>query len=102
MYRFSYIFVLIGALIGGWELLNTFAFAESAPQQGAGAAMALAWAVLPYIFARACEKVGGVTISEALERQWRREQGEAVVVKPTVPTPPQMPKFHPQTGKPLP
>lgn len=98
MYRIAHLLTLIGSLIGGWELLNTMAFAESAPQQAAGAAMALAWAVLPYCFARAVEKIGEVTTIEAFERHWRREEDKTA----TVVAPVQMPKFHPLTGQPLP
>lgn len=97
---FSYILTMIGTAIGGFTLLMTMA-ADSAPQQAAGAAMAVAWAVIPYCFARCVEKIGEVSISDALERQWRREQGEAVAVTQTPKSPPQTPKFHPLTGKAL-
>ena len=100
MYRFAYLLVIIGSLIGGWELLNTMAFAESAPQQGAGAAMALAWAVLPYCFARAVEKMGEVTVFESFQRHWQREDDKVVAPTPPTTSAP-TPKFHPITGKPL-
>jgi hypothetical protein len=90
MKTFSYILTIIGTLIGGTILLFTL-LADSAPQQGAGAAMAVAWAVIPYCFARAVEKIGQVSISDALERQWRREQGDAVAVTQKTQAPP---KFH--------
>lgn len=48
--------VLGGTLIGGFQLLGTLA-ATSAPQQAAGAAMAAAWAIIPYVFARACDEL---------------------------------------------
>lgn len=53
----SYLLAVAGTLIGGFTLFNTVMFADSAPQQSAGATMALAWAVVPYCFARAIEKL---------------------------------------------
>jgi hypothetical protein len=76
MRHLAYAFTVIGSLIGGYELLNTMAFADSAPQQAAGAGMALAWAVLPYCFARAVEKLGEITVSEALDRHFPRQREE--------------------------
>lgn len=52
-----YLFVLAGAIIGGLEFLGMMAAAASAPQQAAGAAMAVAWAVIPYAFARAFDEM---------------------------------------------
>lgn len=74
----SYILTIIGTVIGGLILVSTLT-AESAPQQAAGAAMALAWGVLPYCFARAIEKIGEVTISDALGRYFEK--------RPIAPTP---------------
>lgn len=51
------IFPIIGAVIGGFELLNTVTHAESAPQQAAGAALAAACAVVPYCLARAVQEI---------------------------------------------
>ena len=48
----GYVCTLIGSVIGG--LLLAFSFAgSSAPQQAAGAAMAAACGILPYVFSRA-------------------------------------------------
>jgi len=51
-----------GALIGGAaglaQIIMTHAEAESAPQQAAGMAMALAYAVIPYCIARALAAIG--------------------------------------------
>lgn len=52
---FLYLFVLAGASIGGLQLYLTFTAAESAPQEAAGAAMAVACAVIPYVFVRALQ-----------------------------------------------
>ena len=52
--RFLHIFTVLGAIIGGFELLTVVsASGISAPQQAAGAAMAIAWVAIPYCFARA-------------------------------------------------
>lgn len=53
--RAAWLLALIGGLLGLVELGFTFANAESAPQQGAGAALALALAVIPYCIARALQ-----------------------------------------------
>ena len=49
------LFPLLGALLGGLQVINTSLSAESAPQQAAGMAMACAYAVVPYVFARSIE-----------------------------------------------
>ncbi len=56
--KLFYLLAFIGALIGALDFIGTMGAAESAPQQAAGAAMAMAWAVLPYVCARAMEKMG--------------------------------------------
>lgn len=48
---------LVGSLGGAYWIANTWVMAESAPQQAAGAAMAVACAAIPYCFARAVEKL---------------------------------------------
>jgi hypothetical protein len=49
---------IIGAVAGAIGLVSTFA-ANGAPQQAAGAAIAVALAVLPYCLARAVEGIRG-------------------------------------------
>src|SRR4051794_8670146 len=46
------VFAVLAAIAGGFNLLNTFTLAQSAPQQGAGAAMSVAIAVIPYCLVR--------------------------------------------------
>lgn len=51
---FFWVIAIIGVLIGGVSFLATLTAKEiSAPQQAAGAAMALCWVVIPYCLARA-------------------------------------------------
>jgi hypothetical protein len=50
-----HILTILGCLCGGFTLLNTFMTANGAPQEGAGAAIAAAFAVIPYCFVRAIE-----------------------------------------------
>lgn len=57
MVKFLYVLTLLGAVVGAGDFLLGLVAANSAPQQAAGAAMALAWAVIPYVFARAAEKL---------------------------------------------
>lgn len=56
MRAFFYVLTAFGSLIGGFFLLMAFGSSQSAPQQGALAAIAVAFAVLPYCFARAVER----------------------------------------------
>jgi hypothetical protein len=52
--RYLHIFTVLGAILGGFELINVILTSPiSAPQEGAGAAMAVACVVIPYCFARA-------------------------------------------------
>lgn len=48
---------IFGSLAGGFTLIHTFAAAKGAPQQAAGAAMAIAVAVIPYCLARAVSEL---------------------------------------------
>lgn len=52
MRKFSWALVIVGALLGGFTLLAVVS-AQSAPQEAALAAIAVALAVIPYCFARA-------------------------------------------------
>jgi predicted nucleic acid-binding Zn-ribbon protein len=53
--RIGWYLCLTGAVVAGIELSYTFAKAESAPQQAAGAAISLALAAIPYCLARALQ-----------------------------------------------
>jgi hypothetical protein len=57
--RAVWILPLLGSIIAGFQFLDSLLEAKSAPQQAAGAAMAICWAVLPYVFARAAESLSG-------------------------------------------
>lgn len=61
---------LLGAIIGGFQFLNAMLLATSAPQQAAGAAMALCWVVIPYVFSRAIEGM--------VNARWRIDMLEAL------------------------
>lgn len=82
MKTLGYVLTIIGTLIGGFFLLNALMLADSAPQQAAGAAIAIAFGVLPYCFARAVERVGEPSIIEALDRYFDRKP----VPPPVIPT----------------
>ena len=47
----------IGAMLGILQMVMTSSTAESAPQQAAGFAMAIAYAVIPYVLARAAQEL---------------------------------------------
>lgn len=53
MIRIVYLLPIVGALLGAFVLLTTLSGAQGAPQEAAGAAIACALGLLPYVFARA-------------------------------------------------
>jgi len=57
MHTLVWVLALLGALIGGVDLILMVRIQESAPQQAVVAAMAVGWGVLPYVFARACDEL---------------------------------------------
>ncbi len=57
MSRAVYVVALGCAAYAAWLALRVVQLAESAPQEAAGFAMAIAWAVIPYAGARAVEKL---------------------------------------------
>jgi formate/nitrite transporter FocA (FNT family) len=59
-----WLITILGALFGALLFAQSFTSANGAPQQAAGAAMACAAAVLPYVFARAIEKISQISKSE--------------------------------------
>lgn len=63
LYAVTYLGGIIGAIILFFSL-----FASSAAQQGAGAAMAVAFVVIPYCMARVTEKSQEQPIAEAVAR----------------------------------
>jgi predicted nucleic acid-binding Zn-ribbon protein len=56
--RLGWIGALVGASAGLVQIIVTHDQAESAPQQAAGMAMALAYTVIPYCIARALAALG--------------------------------------------
>lgn len=55
---FSWVLVMVGALIGSLFLMSGLLFSSGAPQEAAAAAMACAFVVIPYCFARAISEIG--------------------------------------------
>jgi hypothetical protein len=53
--KFGWMMAATGAILAGLILVGTVLLGSSAPQQAAGAAIAAAVAVIPYVFARAVE-----------------------------------------------
>jgi hypothetical protein len=60
----------VGALIGALILGVTLVGASGAPQESAGAAIALCFAVIPYVFTRAFELFD--------RREWQRKMLQAI------------------------
>ena len=48
---------IVAAVFGGFNGFMGLQFAESAPQQAAGAAMSLFYVITPYVFARAVSEI---------------------------------------------
>lgn len=65
MAKVIWILPLLGALAGVLTILLTLGSAGSAPQQAAGYAMACAFAVVPYVLAKAAVAM--------LEDNWQRD-----------------------------
>lgn len=61
-----YVLTAISSVLGGFVLLFTMGGSSSAPQQAAGAAVAMSLAVLPYVFAR-CVQIRS-QLSESRQR----------------------------------
>lgn len=61
---------ILATFAASFQLLFTFTAAQSAPQQAAGAAMAAAMVIVPYVFTRAVEGLGrpAAAASEAPEK----------------------------------
>ena len=86
--------VLLGGVYAESEMRLVITNAASAPQEGAGAAMAVAYIVIPYCFCRALSEmhVGlgiqrvGETVFTWLELMWAR-QVERELGKPQTPSP---------------
>jgi len=57
MKRILWALSLLGALAGGLFAVVTIPLASGAPQEAAGAAMACALAIVPYVLARSWEEV---------------------------------------------
>ena len=68
MGRLLFLLPLIGSIIGGFVFLLAVIGANGAPQQAAGAAMALAFAVLPYVFCRSMQLMGQESRDAATDR----------------------------------
>lgn len=53
MGRVTAIFTVIGAVLGFFTLVATLTSSNGAPQEAAGAAIAVAFVIIPYCFGRA-------------------------------------------------
>lgn len=53
--KFFWLIAMFGAICGGITLVGTFLGANGAPQEAAGAAIACALCVIPYVLARSLE-----------------------------------------------
>jgi hypothetical protein len=56
---FFWIITILACIVAGFLFVVTVSQSNGAPQEAAGAAMACALAIIPYVFARAIEKLSG-------------------------------------------
>jgi len=82
----TYLLVVFGTIIGGFVFFSTLVTASTIPQQQNGVIIALAWAVLPYCFARAIEKLSEPSMSEILDKYFPRRQPQPPVQASTPPS----------------
>ena len=75
---FVWIIPLLGVAVGGVLMHDAIRYSTTAPEQAAGAALALCCAVLPYVVARAIE---GIVLTS-----WRAKVLAALKMFPTTPT----------------
>jgi hypothetical protein len=68
MKSFFYVIALLASLLAGLILVLGLVTANGAPQESAVAAIAVAVAVIPYVFARAVEKLGKPESTKLLEQ----------------------------------
>jgi hypothetical protein len=59
MHAIVWTIAMIGAVVGGVDLLLVVRLQDTAPQQAVVAAMSVGWAVVPYVIARACDELTG-------------------------------------------
>ena len=98
MKTFLYICTCFGGIIGTIILFFSL-FAGSAPQQGAGAAVAVAFVVIPYCMARVTEKAQEKPLNEetlarlliAQSQLMQRSQQSTPPAPPVSPAPPRNP-----------
>src|SRR5262245_2015770 len=67
-----FVLPMIGALLAGVVLVLTVTGANGAPQEAAGAAIAIGLAVIPYVFARSVEKLTHVETGAEREERMHR------------------------------
>jgi hypothetical protein len=66
MKTFCWIVTILSCVIAGIQLFDTLLRSQSAPQQAAGAGLAIAIAVIPYVFSRAVSELSGEKKSKPL------------------------------------
>lgn len=81
--RLVFVLPLIGAIIGSLIILLTMAASGSAPQEAAGYAMAAAFAVVPYVFAKAIAGLSAERPSKIADRLVEAINATQTATKPT-------------------
>jgi hypothetical protein len=70
--QFLWVCTVLASVLAAVILVGALATAKGAPQEAAGAAIALCVAVIPYVFTRAVEGIGQVTWGTEMLKEARR------------------------------
>lgn len=93
---FFWLITFLCTIVGGLQFASVLLLSTAAPQQAAGAAMALCWAILPYVATRCLE--GEVTA------RWRKDVLKALAAlaadKTAASSPPPSPAPPPRAARP--
>lgn len=68
--KLCWIVTLIATALAAWQLVADLSRANEAPQQAAAAAIALSFAIIPYIFTRCVEKLSDPEPREVKVTNW--------------------------------
>lgn len=100
---FFYALAVLGAVVGGFTLLTGMVLTKSAPQEAAAAAMAVGFAVVPYVLMRVVQlnaqdkmqRQANADLAEQMERLIAAQKGGASAGGTAAPSAPAEPPAKP-------
>ena len=66
--RYFWLLPIIGAILAVLTVLLTLVSSKGAPQEAAGFSLACALAIIPYVFAKAAQELGGENRADSTKR----------------------------------